>query len=57
MGTEFAGDKVGTLRLKLYKIGARIRETSGRVWIHMASGYPYERLFGSAVEILKAAPT
>jgi hypothetical protein len=44
------------LRLKLFKIGARIRETSRGVWIHMASGYPYQRLFGSAVEILKAAP-
>jgi hypothetical protein len=55
-GTEFARAQVGTLRLTLFKIGARIRETSRRVWIHMASGYPYQRLFASAVETLKAAP-
>jgi hypothetical protein len=54
-GTEFASAQVGTLRLKLFKIGARIRETSRRVWIQMASGYPYQRLFASAVETLKAA--
>jgi len=41
----------------LRQIGARIRETSRRVWIHMASGYPYQRLFTLAVETLKAAPT
>ena len=41
----------------LRQIGARIRETSRRVWIHMASGYPYQRLFASAVETLKAART
>jgi hypothetical protein len=56
MGTEFASAHEGTLRLKLFNIGARIRETSDGVWIHMASGYRYQRLFGSAVEILKAAP-
>jgi hypothetical protein len=56
-GTEFARAQVGTLRLKLFKIGARIRETSRRVWIQMASGYPYQRLFASLVATLKAAPT
>ena len=56
-GTELAHAQVGTLRLKLLKIGARIRETSRRVWIHMASGYPYQALFSLALGRIKAAPT
>jgi hypothetical protein len=56
-GTEFSNAQAGTLRLKLFKIGARIRETSRRAWIHMASGYPYQRPFASAVETLKTAPS
>jgi len=40
-GTELATAQVHTLRLKLLKIGARIRETSRRIWVHLASGYPY----------------
>jgi hypothetical protein len=56
-GTELANAQVGTLRLKLLKVGARIRETSRRVWIHMASGYPYQALFNLALDRIKAAPT
>jgi hypothetical protein len=56
-GTELANAQVGTLRLKLLKIGARIRETSRRVWIHFASGYPYKPLFYQALDSIKAAPT
>ena len=56
-GTELANAQVGTLRVKLLKIGARIRETSRRVWIHMASGYPYQALFSLALDRIKAAPT
>jgi len=56
-GTELANAQAGTLRLKLLKIGARIRESSRRVWIHMASGYPYQSLFTAALGRIKAAPT
>jgi len=56
-GTELANAQVGTLRLKLLKIGARIRETSRRVWIHMSSGYPYQVLFTQALSRIRAAPT
>jgi hypothetical protein len=56
-GTELANAQVGTLRLKLLKIGARIGETSRRVWIHMASGYPYQSLFAAALGRIKVAPT
>ena len=56
-GTELANAQVATLRLKLLKVGVRIRETSRRVWIHMASGYPYQALFNLALDRIKAAPT
>jgi len=32
-GTELATAQVNTLRLKLLKIGARIRESSRRIWV------------------------
>ncbi len=44
-GTPHAGMRPVTLRLKLLKIGARIRDTVRKVWIHMATGYPHKRLF------------
>ena len=34
-----------TIRLKLLKIGAQVRVTVRKVWISLAEGYPYQRLF------------
>ena len=48
-GTDLATAQVNTLRLKLLKIEARIRETSRRIWVQLASGYPYSRPAGWAV--------
>ena len=56
-GTELARAQVGTLRVKLLKIGTRVRETSRRIWFQLASGYPYKSLFYFAYQSLKAAPT
>jgi hypothetical protein len=56
-GTELENAQVNTLRIKLIKIGARIRETSRRVWVHLASGYPYRSLFALILGRIKAAPT
>ncbi len=55
-GTDLATAQVGTLRLKLLKIGARIKETTRRIWVHYASGYPYQELFSEVVHGLRAAP-
>lgn len=54
--TELETAQVGTLRLKLLKIGARVRETKRRVWFHLASGYPYQPLFAQLLQDLRAAP-
>jgi hypothetical protein len=40
--------QIETLRIQLFKIGARIRETARCIRIHMASGWPYQNLFQAA---------
>jgi hypothetical protein len=55
-GTALETAQVNTLRLKLLKIGARIRETSRRIWVHLASGYPYRDLLALALQNLRASP-
>jgi IS4 transposase len=44
-GTELASAQMGTLRLKLLKIGGRVRQTTRRIWFHLASSYPCQALF------------
>ena len=45
VGTEFAKAQAQTIRLKLLKIGAQVRVSVRKVWISMASSYPYQALF------------
>ena len=44
-GTELAHAQVSTIRTKLLKIGAQIRVTCRKVWISMASSYPWQGMF------------
>jgi len=44
-GTELAKAYVGTVRLKLFKIGAVILKNSRRVRLLLASGYPHQDLY------------
>jgi hypothetical protein len=43
--TELAQAQVSTIRTKLLKIGAQIRVTVRKVWISMASSYPWQGLY------------
>jgi hypothetical protein len=43
--TELAQAQVPTIRTKLLKIGARIRVTVRKVWVSMASSYPWQDLY------------
>jgi len=43
--SDLARARCDTIRLKLLKIGAQIRVTVRRVWVSLAEGYPYQRLF------------
>lgn len=51
-GTELARAQVGTLRLKLLKIGAVILRNTRRVRFLLSSAYPYQALFRQVVERL-----
>jgi hypothetical protein len=44
-GTELAEAQVGTIRLKLIKVAARVVVTARRVVFHLASSYPYQTIF------------
>jgi Transposase DDE domain group 1 len=43
--TELAQAQVSTIRNKLLKIGAQIRVTVRKVWVSMASSYPWQGLY------------
>lgn len=39
-GTKWARAQVGTMRLGLLKVGARIEETCRKVWVHLPTAFP-----------------
>jgi hypothetical protein len=43
--TELATAQAATIREKLFKIGSRVTVSVRRIWLSMASSYPYQRLF------------
>ncbi len=43
--TEFAQAQVSTIRIKLLKIGAQVRISVRKVWISMASSYPWQSVY------------
>jgi hypothetical protein len=52
-GTELAQAQVSTIRTKLLKIGAQIRVTVRKVWVSMASSYPWQKLYAEVWENLR----
>jgi len=44
-GTDLAKAQCDTIRLKLFKIGARITITTRKIWISLSSSYPLANLF------------
>ena len=52
-GTQMARAQCTTIRLRLLKIGARIRITARKVWISLASGYAWAEIFGQVYENLE----
>ena len=43
--TSMAKARCDTIRLKLLKIGARVRITFRKVWVSMSESCPYRRIF------------
>jgi hypothetical protein len=55
-GTRFARARAGTIRRKLFKIGALVQVSVRRFWIHFSSAYPYQTLFELAYTRLEHVP-
>jgi hypothetical protein len=51
--TVLAAAQVGTIRLKLLKIGALVRVTVRKVWVRMATSYPSQALFAQVLQHLR----
>ena len=48
-GTELATAQVSTIRIKLFKIGAKIRITARKFWISMSSAFPEQEMFAQVL--------
>lgn len=46
-GTELETAQCSTIRLKLFKVAARVRVTVRRVWFHLSSSFPHQALLES----------
>ena len=55
-GTQLANATVGSIRLKLLKIGALVKRSVRRVKVAMASGCPYQAAFAQAYRCVSALP-
>lgn len=54
-GTALAKAQCNTIRLKLLKIGAVVKITVRRIFVSLATGYPYQQIFIRANENLQRA--
>jgi len=55
-GTKMAKAQCNTIRLKLVKIGARVRITVRKIWVAYAEGYPYAEIFQQVYQNLLRIP-
>jgi hypothetical protein len=55
-GTELAQAQCGTIRLKLFKVGAQVRLSVRNIWIAFSEAYPYARLFQAVLDRLRQIP-
>ena len=51
--THLANAQVGTIRVRLLKMGAQIRVTVRKIWIQMSSSFPLQTLFRQALQQLR----
>jgi len=54
--TALATATVTTLRLKLFKVAARVERTARRLWFHLSSSWPHRGLFMAAHAAIRGAP-
>lgn len=54
VATQLARASVSTIRLRLLKIGARVKRTARRLWFHIATGWPGRPVFEQALACIGA---
>lgn len=54
--TVLAGASIQTIRTRLLKVGARLRQTVRRVWVHIAGGFPYGEVLAVLLARIHAMP-
>ncbi len=54
-GTALAKAQVATIRAKLFKLGALVKITVRKIWIHFSSACPYQDIFYRVCSNLRAA--
>jgi Transposase DDE domain group 1 len=47
--------QIETLRARLFKLGARVRQTARCIRVHLASGWPFQNLFRSVALALNSS--
>jgi len=55
-GTAWSQLEIETLRRRVLKLGARIRQTTRRIWIHCSSSYPEQQTFLLVLQRICARP-
>lgn len=55
-GTAWSHLEIETLRRRVLKLGARIRQTTRRIWIHCCSSYPEQQTFLLVLHRICARP-
>ena len=55
-GTELANAQAGTLRVKLLKVGVRVRQSVRRIRLYFASAYPLQHLWHLLINRLRDGP-
>lgn len=54
--TELGQARLETTRLKLFKVGARVKRTARRIWFHLSSSWPWRELFVEVWHQLQRLP-
>ena len=54
--TDKAHLQCGTIRLRFFKIAARLRITHRRIWVHLANAFPWQNDFAQALANLQRKP-
>ena len=49
-GTPWQNLAVETLRRRCWKVAARVRQTTRRIWVHLSSAYPEQACFRMVLE-------